>query len=61
MFLRTTAQGTHQSVIPGIPIEPTGEQITWTVLEVFRFNDSRMVERWAIHDLREQVTAVGQE
>ncbi len=46
VFLRTTAQGTHQDIVPGIPIDPTGKQITWTVWEVFRFTDGRMVERW---------------
>ena len=37
VFLRTTVQGTHRDGVPGIPIDPSGKQITWTVWEVFRF------------------------
>ncbi len=60
VFVRTTAQGTHQGKVPGIPIDPTGKQITWTVWEVFRFTGGRIVERWGIHDMREQLsTATG--
>jgi len=61
VFLRTTVQGTHQDFVPGISIEPTGKSITWTVWEVFRFNNGRMVERWGIHDLKHQVEAAAQE
>ena len=57
MFLRTTVQGTHRDRVPGIPIDPSGKQITWTVWEVFRFADGSIVERWGIHDLKEQVEA----
>ncbi len=61
VFLRTTAQGTHQDIVPGISTEPTGKSITWTVWEVFRFNDGKMVERWGIHNLKDQVEAAGRE
>ncbi len=60
VFVRTTAQGTHQDKVPGIPIDPTGKQITWAVWEVFRFTGGRIVERWGIHNLSEQIsTAAG--
>ena len=37
-----------------------GKKITWTVWEVFRFTGGRIVERWGIHNLREQInTAAG--
>ena len=57
VFLRTTVQGTHRDQVPGIPIDPSGKQIAWTVWEVFRLADGRIVERWGIHDLKEQVEA----
>jgi predicted ester cyclase len=57
VFVRSTAQGTHQDNVPGIPIDPTGKQITWTVWEVFRFTGGRIVERWSIHDLKERLSA----
>ncbi len=60
VFVRTTAEGTHQYQVPGIPIDPTGKKITWTVWEMFRFTGGRIVERWGIHNLREQIsTAAG--
>jgi C-1 hydroxylase len=58
VFVRTTVQGTHQGKVPGIPIDPTGKQITWTVWEVFRCTGGKIVERWGIHNLREQLAAV---
>ena len=61
VFLRTTAQGTHQDIVPGISIEPTGKNITYTVWEEFRLADGRMVERWAIHNLKDQVEAAVRE
>ena len=61
VFLRTTAQGTHKGIVPGISTNPTGKSITWTVWEVFRFTDHRMVERWGIHNLKDQVEAAARE
>ena len=61
VFLRTSAQGTHQDIVPGISTEPTGKSIMWTVWEVFRFNDGRIVERWGIHNLKDQVEAAARE
>jgi len=46
VFVHTNAEGTHQYQVPGIPIDPTGKKITWTVWEVFRFTGGRIVERW---------------
>lgn len=61
VFLRQTTQTTHQQVIPGIPIEPTGKQISFAAWSVLRFEDGRIVERWAIHGLKEQVEAAARE
>ncbi|PKB71596.1 MAG: hypothetical protein BZY87_04930 [SAR202 cluster bacterium Io17-Chloro-G6] len=61
MFLRQITRTTHQDVLPGIPIEPTGKQITYTVWSVLRLEDGRIADRWAIHDLKEQVEAAARE
>jgi len=61
VFLRTTVQGTHQDFVTGISIEPTGKNITWDAWEVLRFNDGRIVERWAIHNFKDQVEAAARE
>ena len=60
VFVRTTVQGTHADKVPGILIDPTGKQITWSVWEVFRFAGDRIVERWGIHNLREQLETVAE-
>ena len=57
VFLRTTVQGTHQDRVPGIPMDPTGEQRIWTVWELFRFSGGKIVERWGIHNMKEQLSA----
>ena len=57
VFVRTTAQGTHRAPVPAIPIDPTGKQITWTLWEVFRCTGGQIVERWGIHNLKEQLGA----
>jgi len=61
VFLRTTVQGTHQDFVTGISIEPTGKNITWAAWEVLRFEDGRIVERWAIHNFKDQVEAAARE
>ena len=61
MFLRTTVQGTQQDFVTGISIEPTGKNITWDAWEVLRFNDGRIVERWAIQNFKDQVEAAVRE
>ena len=54
IFLRQFTRTTFQRAIPGIAVEPTGTEVTWTVWSVLRFDDGRIVERWAIHDIKER-------
>lgn len=40
--------GTHQSAFMGIPA--TGRKITTTGIDIMRFQDGKVVERWAVED-----------
>ena len=46
---RWTATGTHDGVLAGIP--PTGRQVTFHGVSVYRFADERIVESWYCYDL----------
>ena len=41
---RVTLRGTHQGDFQGIP--PTGKQVAFTSIEVFRVGDGKITERW---------------
>ncbi len=56
-----TVRGTHEGQVQGVPIAPTGKQITWTVWDMFRISNGQIAERWGIHNLRDQVEAAGRE
>ena len=58
VVVRRTVHGTHKGDIPGIPMPPTGKRVTHTVWEIFRIAAGKIVERWAMHDLRLQLGAV---
>ncbi len=45
VVLRWTATGTHEGEFQGL--EPTGEQATWTGINVFRVECGRMAEVWS--------------
>ena len=57
VYLRQTTRTTFQQAIPGIAVEPTGTEITFTAWSVLWFKKGRIVERWAIHSLKDQVQA----
>jgi len=40
--VRWTGRGTHQGVLLGIP--PTGKQVTWTGMTIYRIADGKIVE-----------------
>jgi len=40
--VRWTGRGTHQGVFLGIP--PTGKQVTWTGITIYRIADGKIVE-----------------
>ncbi len=41
---RLRACGTHQREVMGMP--PTGKQVTWTEMHIFRVADGKLVEHW---------------
>jgi predicted ester cyclase len=41
-------QGTHQGVFMGVA--PTGKQIAFTVIDILRLDQGKVVEHWAIQD-----------
>jgi len=41
---RLTGRGTHRGEFLGIP--PTGKQVTWTVMAIYRIADGKIAERW---------------
>ena len=55
VVVRRTVQGTHRGVVPGIPTPPTGKQVTFVVWDMYRLTGGKLVERWGIHNLKEQL------
>jgi len=45
---RLTARGTHQAPFRGIA--PTGKEVSWTGIRIFRIADGKIVEHWANWD-----------
>ena len=48
VVLRFTVYGTHEGEFHGIP--PTGKQVTWTGINIYRLEDGKIVERWVCED-----------
>jgi steroid delta-isomerase-like uncharacterized protein len=46
--VRYTARGTHSGAFMGIP--PTGKQVTFTGIDLFRIAHGRMAEEWLMFD-----------
>ena len=42
---RTTARGTHLGVFNGIP--PTGREVTWTEMHIYRIDQGKIAELWS--------------
>ena len=45
-----TWRGTHQGLLPNVPIPPTGKQVTMAGCTVYRALDGKFVEMWAYSD-----------
>jgi predicted ester cyclase len=58
VVVRRTVHGTHKGDIPGISMPPTRKRVTFTVWDMFRIAGGKIVERWGMHDLRQQLGAV---
>ncbi len=54
---RTTAVATHTGEFNGIP--PTGNQVVWTELHIYRFEDGKIAEMWSEIDLLALLTQIG--
>ena len=57
VVVRRTVQGTYTGEVQGAPVPPTGKLVTFTIWEMFRVSDGKIVERWAIHDFQQQISA----
>jgi predicted ester cyclase len=56
---RVTLSGRH--VGPFLGIAPTGRQVEWVTMEVYRVEDEQIRERWAVDDLLGLVAQLGVE
>ncbi len=57
VVVRRTVQDTYTGEVQGAPVPPTGKLVTFTIWEMFRVSDGKIVERWAIHDFQQQISA----
>ncbi len=51
--------GTHQGKFWGI--EPTGKNIDTTIIDVMKFKDGKIYERWGLFDVYQLMQQLGQE
>ena len=49
MIERTQARATHTGEFNGIP--PTGKQVTWTEIHIYRLENGKIAEQWSEIDL----------
>ena len=49
--------GTHQGEFMGMPA--TGKQVAFNVIDIFRFDEGRMVEHWGVSDSLAMMTQLG--
>ncbi len=59
---RVTARGTHQGEYRGLTfkgIPPTGKQVTWTMTDISRIRDGKIVESWLNDDAVGRLQQVG--
>ena len=54
---RSTIRGTHQNIFQGIP--PTGRQVTVSLLDIVRVEDSKIVEHWGGPDFLDWLQQLG--
>jgi steroid delta-isomerase-like uncharacterized protein len=43
---RWSMQGTHEGSLPAIGVQPTGEEVAFTGISIYRFQDGLIVEIW---------------
>jgi predicted ester cyclase len=54
---RSTIRGTHQNIFQGIP--PTGRQVTVSLLDIVRVEESKIVEHWGGPDFLDWLKQLG--
>lgn len=54
---RLTARGTHKGELMGIP--PTGKVLTMGIIDVIRFDNGKVAERWGQSDLMGMMQQLG--
>ncbi|MFI9276210.1 ester cyclase [Kitasatospora sp. NPDC052896] len=57
VIMHITFTGRH--IAPFFGIEPTGKEVTWTSLEVYRVEDNKVVERWVQADTAGLMAQIG--
>lgn len=57
IVVRNTVTGTHRGEFMGAP--PTGRQVTYNEIFIFRFVDGRVAETWGVVDVLAQMTQIG--
>ena len=57
VWVRTSYRGTHLGSYRGIP--PTGRQIRYRTVDIFRVANGRLVEHWDVVDQTDMLTTIG--
>lgn len=55
--LRITVTATHSREFMGVP--PTGERVSWHLVEELRFEDAKVVEHWDVINMRPLLVKLG--
>ncbi|MEU3793612.1 ester cyclase [Streptomyces fructofermentans] len=55
--LRITVTATHQGEFMGV--EPTGQSVSWHLVEELRFEDGKVVEHWDVINMRPLLVRLG--
>jgi C-1 hydroxylase len=55
--LRITVTGTHKGEFAGVP--PTGQAVTWDMVEELKFKDGKVVERWDVVNILPVLQSIG--
>jgi steroid delta-isomerase-like uncharacterized protein len=57
VVFRMTWRGTHEGESLGIP--PTGQQVTFLVIDIVRVSDGKLVEHWGVSDQLSMLQQMG--
>jgi predicted SnoaL-like aldol condensation-catalyzing enzyme len=57
VWVRTSYRGTHLGPYRGV--QPTGRQIGYRTVDIFRISEGKLVEHWDVVDQLDMLTAIG--